>query len=65
MKSGSWRNEVFLEVGGFDVEMILIQEHIDIQKHDLGGRVVTSELDGIVAFQVFKELGEGVWIIRS
>jgi hypothetical protein len=41
----------------------MIQTHIDIQKHDLGGGV-PGEFDGIVAFEVFKKLGEGVGTMR-
>jgi hypothetical protein len=53
--------EVLLEVGGFDmdgsVEMILTQEHINIQKCGFGGGGVPSELDGIAAVELDK--GDG------
>jgi len=46
--------EVLLEVGMVfyvhrAVEMTMIQVHIDIQKHDLGGEGMPSEFYGIVA----------------
>ena len=59
--------EILLEVGSFDVdggvEMTLIQVYIDVQKHDLGGGSVPSELDGVPAFEAFKELGSGVRVM--
>ena len=51
-------------VGEFDVDRIveitMIQVHIDVQKCDLGGEDVPSELDRIVAVETFKQLDEGV-----
>ena len=44
-----------MEVGRFD---------IDIQKCDFFGGGVPGELDGIVAVEAFKELGEGVGTMR-
>ena len=68
MKDGSWKNEILLEVGGFDeyggVEITTIQAYVDFQKHNLGGRGVPSELDGTVAIATFKELREGLGIMR-
>ena len=45
------------------VEMTLTQVHIDVQKCDIGGGGVPSELDGI-AVEVFKELSDGVRTMR-
>ena len=42
-----------------DVEMTLIQMHIDMQKHGMGGEDVSSEL----AMETFVELSEGVQVI--
>ena len=56
--------EVLLEVGGFDmdgsVEMTMTQAHVDFQKCHFGGGGggVPGKLDGIVAVEAFKELGE-------
>ena len=38
--------------------------HIDVQKCDFGGGSVPSELDGIVAYEAFKKLDEGVGTIK-
>jgi hypothetical protein len=47
MKVEAGELEVLLEVGRFDVEMIMVQVHIDVQKHDFGEGGVTNELGGI------------------
>ena len=57
--------EVLLVIGRFDVdggvEMTVNQAYINIQKKcGLGGVDVSSELNGLMALEVFKELGEGV-----
>ena len=60
--------EILLEVGRFhvdgDVEMTMIQAHIDVQKHDLGGGGMAREFDRIVAVEAFQELGGGVKSMR-
>ena len=43
-----------------DVEMTMIQAHINVQKHDFGEGGVPSEFDGIEAVEAFKKLAEGV-----
>ena len=53
-----------MEVGGFGVEMIMIQMHIDVQKYDLEEGML-SEFDRIEAVEASKELGKGVRIMRS
>ena len=57
--------EVLLEVNKFDVdrdvEMNLIQAHIDIQKRDFRGGSIPNEFDRIATVEAFKKLGEGVW----
>ena len=35
----------------------------DVQRHNLGRRGVLSELNGIMATEVFKELSEGVGVV--
>ena len=40
----------------FDVEITMIQRHINVQKHDFE-RDMTNEFDGIAAIKAFKELG--------
>ena len=57
--------EVLLEVGGFDVEMTMIQVHINIQKHDLGGGGMPGEFDRTAAIETFDELGEGGGTMRQ
>ena len=60
--------EVLLEVGGFDIDgavkVTLIQAYIEVQKCHFRRKVVPGELDGIVAVEAFKELGEGVGTMR-
>ena len=60
--------EILLVVGSFDVdggvEMTLIQVYIDVQKHDLGGGGIPSELDGMAAIEGFKKLDERVGTVR-
>ena len=61
--------DVLLEVYGFDVdrsvEMTMIQAHINVQKRDLGRKGMPSEFDRIAAIKVFKQLDEGVGIMRK
>ena len=63
-----WQLEVLLEVGGFDVdgsmEMTMIKEHTDVQKHNLGGGDISGEFEGIMAIDAFKEQGEGGGTLR-
>ena len=51
--------EVFLGVGGFDVdrgaEMTVVNTDIDIQKSDVGGGSVPGEVDRIATVELFKE----------
>ena len=51
--------KVLLDVGEFDVdgdyEMTVIQRHINILKHNLGGGM-SGEFVGITAIEAFKEL---------
>ena len=58
-----------MEVGEFDmdvgVELTFIHAYINIQKCDFRGEGVPGELDAIVAVEAFKELGEGVWTMRT
>ena len=60
--------EVLLGVGGFDVdrgaEMTMIDMDIDVQKSDVGGGSVPSEVDGISTVELFKESSEGVRPVR-
>ena len=57
--------KVLLEIRGFDLDRVeMIQMHISIQKHGLGGGVMPCEFARIVAVEAFKELGEGVVIMR-
>ena len=57
--------KVLLEIRGFDLDRVeMIQMHISIQKHGLGGGVMPCEFDRIEAVEAFKELGEGVVIMR-
>ena len=46
------------------VEMNMSQAHINVQKHDFRGGSVPIELHGIAAVEAFKELGEGIEIMR-
>ena len=56
--------EVLLGVGGLcvdrGVEMTILNTDIDIQKSDMGGGGVPSEMDGIPTVELFKEINEGV-----
>ena len=60
--------EVLLEVGRFDMdgglELTMIHMYIDVQKCEFGGGGVPGELDGIAAFEAFKDLGERVGTLR-
>ena len=40
--------------------MSVIQVHINVQKCDLGGVSVPSELDRIMTIETFRQLGKGV-----
>ena len=56
--------EVLLGVDGFNVdrgaEMTVVNADIEVQKSDMGGGIVSGEVDGIVTVELFKESSMGV-----
>ena len=56
--------EVLLGVGGFDeergAEITVVDTDIDVQKSDMGGGIVSVEVDGIPAVELFKGSSERV-----
>ena len=58
-----WQLVKWRLVGLTWTEVTLSQAFIDFQKNDFRGGV-PRELDGIAAVEVFKDLGEGVGIMR-
>ena len=56
--------EILLGIGGFNTdrgaELTMIDVNIDVQKSDMEGGSVPSEVDRIVTVELFKENSKGV-----